>query len=102
MTTQHQIIAVCVLAFIAVPLGTFITIKTINKLTRPPVNVLNRSGDIELVDYIEPTRPQEIYNYDLLQPTYERVVSMPPSYHTVDRFNVNCCLENSINLDLIL
>lgn len=45
MTTQDQIIIICILAFIAVPLGTFITIKTINKLSRPPVNALNRTAD---------------------------------------------------------
>jgi hypothetical protein len=37
MTTQHQIIAICVIVFIAVPVGCFTTIKCINKLTRVPV-----------------------------------------------------------------
>ena len=64
------------------------------------------------MDYIEPTRPQQIFNYpDLLESTHERfsnsvgygrVPSMPPSYHTVDRWNINSCLENSINLEFIL
>jgi|SRR5882757_171881 len=68
MTTQHQIIAICVIGFISVPLGTFVTIKLIKKLSRAPVNTLVRSGDIELVDYIEPTRPQQTFNYpDLLE-----------------------------------
>jgi len=77
--------------------------------TRPPVNTLTRSGDIELVDYIEPTQPGQIYNYpDLFAPqfpSYNRVPSYwsgtPPTYHTVDRLNINSCLENSINLDYI-
>src|SRR6266436_91715 len=115
MTTQHQIIAICIIVFIAVPVGSFTIIKTINKLTRAPVNTLVRSGDIELVDYIEPTRPQQIFNnQDLLEShgrfsyyydrisDYGRVPSYrtgtPPIYQSVDRLNINCCLENNINL----
>jgi hypothetical protein len=70
MTTQDQVIIICVLAFIAVPLGGFITIKTINKLTKPPVNTLVRSGDIELVEFIEPVQPPQVYP-DLLSPEYQ-------------------------------
>lgn len=116
MTTQHQVIAFCVIGIIAVPLGVFTTIKLINKLMRPPVNSLVRSTDIELVDYIEPTRPQEIYNYpDLLEshdriPYYIERISdygrlpsywsgTPPSYHTLDRWYISSWSENSINLD---
>lgn len=80
------------------------------------MNTLVRSGDIELLDYIEPTRPQQIYNYpDLLESTHERFSNYvsyerapsywsgsPPSYQTVDRWNINSCLENSINLEFIL
>ena len=67
------------------------------------MNVLNRqTNDIELVDYIEPARPQGIYNYDLFQPTYERVASMPPSYHTVDRWYISSWSEYAINLEYIL
>ncbi len=119
MTTQHQIIAICIIVFIAVPVGSFTIIKTINKLTRAPVNTLVRSGDIELVDYIEPTRPQQIFNnQDLLEShgrfsyyydrisDYGRVPSYrtgtPPIYQSVDRLNINCCLENNINLFYIL
>jgi hypothetical protein len=81
MTTHDQIIIICILAFITVPLGTFITIKTINKLSRPPVNTLVRSGDIELVDYIDPAQPS--YNYpDLLESTYGRITSLAPTYQT--------------------
>ena len=71
------------------------------------------------MDYIEPTRPQQIYNYpDLLESPgrisyyYERIsdygrvpsyrTGTPPIYQSVDRFNIDCCLENSINLDFIL
>lgn len=107
MTTQHQIITICVLAFIGVPLGTFTIIKTINKLSRPPVNTLHRSGDIELVDYIE----QGYSHPDLLQSPpriYDRVGSYwsgwssnPPSYQTVDRFYINSSFEDNINLDFI-
>jgi hypothetical protein len=72
MSTQHQIIAICVLAFIGIPVGTITVIKTVKKLTRAPVNNLVRSGDIELQNYIEPG-----YSYpDLLQSPpriYDRV-----------------------------
>lgn len=114
MTTQQQIIAICILASIAVPLGTFTAIKLINKLSRPPVNTLVRSGDIEL-DYIEHT--QEIHDFISPQypryaiisnhlPWYDRVPSYQsgtlPSYHSVDRGFINSCLENSINLDFFI
>lgn len=71
MTTQHQIIAFCVIAFLAVPLGTFTAIKCIKKLTRPPVNTLIRShGDIEL-NFIEPSQPGHAYlPIDTLNPNY--------------------------------
>jgi hypothetical protein len=111
MTTQHQIIAICVIAFISVPLGTFIAIKTINKLSRPQVNTLTRTrGDIEL-DYIDPAQPGRVYQpLDMVNPNYEsynwsdRVPSYfsgnPPSYQTIDRSYIHSSLEN--NLDYIL
>ena len=123
MSTQNQIIVICILGAIAVPLGTFITIKTIHKLTRPVVNTMNRSGDIELMDYNEPTQLQQAH-YDLLSPPlstdfiqfmpdtsmlsyYERGTSSGignpsgslPSYHSV---YINSVSENGINLDYIL
>lgn len=126
MTTQHQIIALSVIAFISIPLGTFITIKTINKLTRPQVNTLTRTtGDIELLNYIDPVQPDQVYQpLDTLNPNYinyesynwsDRVPSYytgqyapsyfsggnPPSYYTNDRRFINCCLEDNINLDYI-
>jgi len=114
MTSQDQIIIICILAFITVPLGTFITIKTINKLSRPPVNALNRTADIELVDYIEPLQPLNTYypnQIDLennLFPVLERI-SYPPTYYTGSNppfygsgtlpyyqsyETINCTLEN--------
>jgi hypothetical protein len=120
MTTQHQIIAFSIIAFISVPLFTFVTIKTINKLTRPQVNSLIRTrGDIEL-DYINPVQPDQVYQpLDMPNPNYinwsDRVPSFytgryppsyfsggnPPSFHTNDRSLINCCLEDNINLDYI-
>jgi len=102
-------------------LGVYSAIRVIKKHSRPVVNTLNRSGDIELLDYIEPTQPQQIYNYpdllqpqiynypDLLQPqfqTYERLpsyhtVDVLPSYYLADRWYIYSCLENNINLDYI-
>jgi len=88
MTQQNQIIMLCILIFIAVPVGTFVTIKTINKLSTPPVNTLTRNrGDIELIDYIEPSQPAYTYHpnqFDLennLFPVLERI-SYPPTYYT--------------------
>jgi hypothetical protein len=71
MTTQHQTIAICVLASIAVPLGTFVTIKTINLLTRPTVNrLISNHQDIEL-QYIEPVQPDHVYQpLDMVNPNY--------------------------------
>lgn len=136
MTTQQQTIVFCVLGVIAIPLATFTTIKLIHKLSRPPVNTLVRSGDIELVDVVQPTQPHPIYNqidlegfeyprfhrisdysyyYDRIQsgipptyqsgtpPTYNSYQSGTlPSYQSIDRFNINCSLENAINLDYVL
>jgi hypothetical protein len=103
-------------------MGACVAIREVNRYARPVENVLTRRGDIELGDIIEPTRPQQIYNYpDLLEPQfpiYERI-SYPPTYYTgpnppfyqsgtlpyyqsVDGININSCLENSINLDFIL
>jgi hypothetical protein len=116
MTTQHQIIAICIIVFIAVPVGTFTTIKCIKKLTRVPENTLYRRNDIELVDYIEPSQPLNAYypnQIDLVNnqfPVLERI-SYPPTYYTgsnphfyqsgtlpyyqsVDGININSGLEN--------
>jgi hypothetical protein len=109
--TNSNIIIIVVTLTISSTLGVYVAIRKTIQYTRPPVNTLVRSGDIELIDYIEPTHPQQIYNYpDLLEPqfqinVYERVPSYwsgtPPSYQTIDRWNINSCLENSINLDYI-
>jgi hypothetical protein len=50
MSTQTQTIIFCGLAALAIPLGTFVAIKTIKKLSGAPHNVLRRPGDIELQD----------------------------------------------------
>ncbi len=82
MTTQHQVIALCVIGFIAVPVGCFTIVKCINKLIRLPENTLHRRNDIELTDYIEPTQS---YIPDLLNPqypTFERITTLAPTYQT--------------------
>jgi len=81
--------------------GVFAAIRYIKLHTRPPVNTLVRSGDLELIDYIEPTQPHHNYP-DLLVPQFPRESSTPPSYHTIDRLNINSSLEDNINLDYIL
>jgi hypothetical protein len=84
MIDHTTIILVVATLTLCSSLGVYTAIRVIKRHSRPVVNTLNRSGDIELVDYIEPTPPQQIHTYpDLLEPqfqTYERL----PSYHTVD------------------
>jgi hypothetical protein len=106
--------------------GVYALVRKIQQHTPDTGNrLVRRRHDIELTDYIEPSRPEQIYNYpDLLgsyHPIYDRVsdsVRVPsywtgnpppsyqsgtiPSYQTVDRLNINSPLENSINLDYIL
>jgi hypothetical protein len=77
---NSNIIILVVTVTISSTLGVYVLIRKTIQYTRPPVNTLVRSGDIELVDYIEPTHPQQVFTYpDLLDPgypTYDRV----PSY----------------------
>ena len=70
MTHQNQIIIFCILAVIAAPLGTFTIIKTIKNLSRPPVNVLHRRGDIELGEYIQPTHPNQLEYIEPIRPNH--------------------------------
>ena len=116
MTHQEIIIIVATLSF-ASTFGVFVAIRKIQQYTRSPMNVLSRENrDIELVDYIEPTPPQQTYHgeFDFFNPqfhNYERIsnyyppsyVSGPipsyrsgtlPSYQSVDRYNISCYLEN--------
>jgi hypothetical protein len=83
---SHQDIIIILATFtFASTVGVFAAIRYINLHTRRPVNTLVRSGDIELVDYIEPTHPQQVYNYpDLFAPQYP-IYDRVPSYHTLDR-----------------
>jgi hypothetical protein len=126
MSHTDIIIIASTLLFVST-FGVYAAIRVINKHTRPPVNTLVRSGDIELVevDYIEPTQPHQIYNYpDLLgsqHPIFERFsggapsywsgtppsyqTGTPPSYQSIDRWGINSSLEsviNIINFDFIL
>nr|YP_009504236.1 hypothetical protein [Lactifluus hygrophoroides]AWX52961.1 hypothetical protein [Lactifluus hygrophoroides] len=79
MSHQEIILIVATISFIST-FGVWIALKRINHYTNPPVNVLTRRGDIELVDYIEPVRPDPAYNpweIDLLSTqTYERIQVM--------------------------
>nr|WEH01506.1 hypothetical protein [Russula griseocarnosa] len=118
MSIEHSTIAFCVLAVIAIPLGTFIGISVFKKCTRPVVNTIHRRGDIEL-QYIEPSRPNQIYNPLDLEDQfsyYDRIISLPPSYYTGappsyrsgiihsyypdDRFYIHSILENENIIDL--
>jgi hypothetical protein len=107
----------------AITFGTYAAVRLIRKYFPSPVNTLVRpGGDIRMVDYIEPVRGQQTFNYtDLLAqpspihdriPNYGRIPSYwsgnPPSYRTVDIINcpledyINSPLEDYINLDYIL
>jgi hypothetical protein len=72
--SHTDIIIIASTALFASTFGVYAAIRVIKSYTRPPVNTLVRSGDIELQDYIEPG-----YSYpDLLQSPpriYERVSS---------------------------
>lgn len=103
--SHTDIIWIVVTASFASTFGVYVCIRKTIQYTRPPVNTLQRRGDIELMDYIEPTRPEQVYNYpDLLdqQPIpwyiYERTpfyyTGPPPLYQSTDRININSCLEN--------
>ena len=102
MSTQTQAIVFCVIAVVSIPLGMIVAIKCIRKTTLPPENVLRGDrSDIELIDYIAPTQPQQIYNprdFEIGSGTYECI------YQDVDRYNITCWLENEniISLELIL
>lgn len=101
MTNQTQIIIICGIAGVGIPLGTFVLIKTIKKLWVEPTNVLRRHGDIELQNVVEPIRHNFNREFDLNSlpeypqamvnqfPVYGRVPSyrseIIPSYHTHDR-----------------
>jgi len=101
-----QTIIFCILAAVAVPVGTFTTIKCIKKLTSHPVNTLHRRPDIELVDYITPTQPPNSFQIDL--ENYNLPYIYPPSYRSgilpsyrsdilplyENGYNIHCCLEN--------
>lgn len=118
MSTQTQIIIFCVIGALAGPVACLVVYKGVNKYLAPPVNVLRRRGDIELINYNEPSQPLQAYfpiNGELNSVTthapsyYSGTVpsywsGTLPEYQSMDRIYVNSCLENEniINLDLIL
>jgi len=65
--SHSDIIIITSTLLFASTFGVYAVIRVINRHTRPPVNTLVRSGDIELVDYIEPTQAHQV-QLDLLQP----------------------------------
>jgi len=66
--------------------GVYVAVRLIKQYTSPTRNTLRRPADIELNDYIEPTRPQQIYHVDLepefslLERVQNYIPSLPPSY----------------------
>jgi hypothetical protein len=111
-------------ASLMLTMGVCVAIREVNHYARSEENVLTRRGDIELGDYIEPTRPLQVHdprNLDLISPqwpTYQRVSTHAPSYETGaapsyqtgtlpsyqsdNRLYIYSSLEDSINLDYIL
>jgi hypothetical protein len=72
--SHSDIIIITGTLFFSATVGVYALIRVINKHTRPPVNTLERQGDIQL-DYIEPTRAHDIYP-DLVEqqfPIHERI-----------------------------
>jgi hypothetical protein len=52
-------------------MGVCVAIREVNRYARPVENVLTRRGDIEMIDYIEPTQPLQMHdprNLDLISP----------------------------------
>jgi hypothetical protein len=99
--SHTDIIIIIGTLFISSTVGVYVVVKYINLHTRPPINSLIRSSrDIELQDYIEPSRSLELqgqqdhsYNtLDLLQPQQvhiaERVPTYVPSYPSTDPFSI--------------
>jgi hypothetical protein len=77
MTNQDQVIIACVLAAIALPLGSFYTFKAVNKFMRPIENrLISRHQDIELGDYIQHTNVRDIDLSSL--PQYPQVIINNP------------------------
>lgn len=119
MTTQTQIIIICIMAAVAVPVGTFTLIQCIKKLTPTPVNSLHRRGDLQLVDFITPTQPPNSFQIDLenYNSHYTNFNSIyPPSYRSgilpsyqseilplyENGYNIHCCLEyDYLNINFI-
>jgi hypothetical protein len=106
--THTDIIWIVVTLGLSSTLGVYAAIRYINLHTRPPVNTLVRSGDIELVDYIEPTHVRDIDLSSL--PQFPQVMvnnplpirwEHPPRYSQLTNNFINSSFENSINLDFI-
>jgi len=79
--------------------------------TQPIYNYPDLTESAQIINYPDLPEPLPIIT---IQQQYERITnfvhnervhsflsSNPPSYHTMDRWNINSCLENSINLDFI-
>jgi len=73
----------------AATFGSYVVIRLLRKYTPSPVNTLQRSGDIELGDYIQSTQPEQINNYpDLLalpSAIYDRIPNYTPYYGNSSR-----------------
>lgn len=61
MSHSDIILIITLITFFSTTAGIYVAVKKINQYSRAPENVLTRRGDIELVDYNEPTQPLQAY-----------------------------------------
>jgi hypothetical protein len=113
--SQGETILIVVTVTICSTLGVYVAVRVINQWTTPTVNTLvRRSGDIELVDYIEPNQPvvdfiepiqpalpNPTYHSDILGRDY-RLIESIHEYPGYVPSSIICPLENTINIDFIL
>src|SRR5882757_5671304 len=93
--SHSDIIIITSTLLFASTFGVYAVIKIINRVTRPPVNSLIRSGDIELVNYIEPTnslvRTQDIELVDYIEPTQpQQIYNYPDSSFRIQIGRASC------------
>lgn len=114
---ETNIILIVSLVLFSSTIGVYGLVKIIKNNTSSPFNTLTRRGrgDIELVEYNEPTIPEQAHHpSELLKHHINSVEIIPsndvPSFNLSnvptspirwERYNINCCLENEINIDFI-
>ena len=83
MSHTDLILIISIITFSST-VGVYVVIKKINQYTTPPQNVLTRRGDIELVDFNEPTQPLQAYFQNFQNADSNTIISYPPSNINLD------------------